>query len=134
MKNVTETVKSVSGENPFEQSFSMPLPETWEEAVEKYTFDGAWNIFIAGLKVKLQNIAREGFRKKKSVEDVEKDLADYKGPATTKETLVERAFDLLTEKADLLRVDPETTEKVRGLMKSNKFREAVELMEVLGEE
>ena len=71
MKNENFTVKTADND---EWSFNAEVVENYEEAEGKYGEAGAFEVFMAGLRVKLRNIGRDSFRKGKSQEEVETDV------------------------------------------------------------
>ncbi|RLG67620.1 hypothetical protein DRN93_04210 [archaeon] len=122
-----EIVRTQDGQ---EWSFSMPLPETLEEAQDVYGADGALYLLVSGLKVKLQAIAREAFKRGASREDVERLVKDYR-PGGQKKSMKERAMELITEKADLIKNDPEMKEELQALFVRGRWGQIVEKLEQL---
>ncbi len=109
--------------------FDMPLPESLDEASEIYGEDNALWLLNSGLKVKLQNVAREGFRSGKSREEAEEAVRAYRPGVTSRKGVKARALELITEQSDQLKDDPELKENVMQAFIASNFKEVVALLE-----
>lgn len=126
MKTQEETVKTQDGG---EFSFDMPMPESTQEAIEVYGEDSALWLLNSGLKVKLQNIAREHFRQGKSKEEAEEAVRNYRPGASTRKGVRQRALELITEHALTIQNDPDLKKQVGEAFASSNFRDVVDLLE-----
>ena len=129
MQTVVDTVRTAEGQ---EWEYAVPVPETLDEAAEVYGEDGTFNVFMAGLKVKLQNRARESFRSGKTREEVELEVSSYKPGAPIRASIKDRALNLITGKASEIEADADLKNKVAQAFRKGKFKDVVSLLE--GEE
>lgn len=127
MRKTMESVKFEGAEDKYE--FEMPLPETLDEANEIYGEDNALWLLNSGLKVKLQNVAREAFRQGKSKEEAEELVRAYRPGTTARKGAKSRALELITEKSDEIKADPELMAQVKEAFGSSNFKEVVRLLE-----
>ncbi len=127
MKVTLEKVKFADSDTDYE--FEMGLPESLEEAVEVYGEENALWLLNSGLKVKLQNAAREVFRQGKGKDEAEEAARTYRPGNTARKGAKALALELLTEKAVEIREDPDLKEKVFNAFSASKFKEVVELLE-----
>ena len=127
MKVAMEKVRFKDSDIDYE--FAMGLPETLEEAVEVYGEENALWLLNSGLKVKLQNAAREAFRQGKGKEEAEEAARAYRPGNTARQGSKARALELLTERAGDIKEDPDLKEQVFAAFSASKFKEVVELLE-----
>ena len=130
MRETTEVVKSADGG---QWEFKMTLPETIDEACEIYGKDGALDIFNSGLKVKKQNIAREGFKNGKDIDEVESLCEAYR-PGEKKKNQGEIFTELVMENAEQLRMDPDLKKEILDLYKTGKVKDAIDRLRTLSED
>lgn len=114
--------------------YTMSMPASFDEAGDVYGEETALNIFQAGLKVKLDNVAREQFRQGKSREEVEAIVAAYRPGTTTRRSVKITALELITENAARLKTDVDLLSKVTEAFTSGKFRDVVEILSAPTEE
>jgi len=119
-------VKTAEQDEGWEYSISMPA--TFDEAGDVYGEETALNIFHAGLKVKLDNVAREQFRQGKSREEVEDIVTAYRPGMTTRRSVKVTALQLLTENAARLQTDADLLSRVTEAFTSGKFRDVVTIL------
>lgn len=110
------------------QTYNADVPENWAEACETFGETGAMDIFIAGLKVKQDNVARNGFRSGKTVEEVEALVGGWRpgGMRTSKKTI---ATQLLMEKALEITSDAELKGKIQTAFIKNDFDTIIALLQ-----
>lgn len=129
MREQVEKVKTQDGQ---EWEFSMPMPESLDEAIETDGKEGVFNTYLAQRKIFLQNIAREKFKKEATRSEVEEAVAQAKpGSGGQKQSLRSRAVNLVMEKSYLMQNDPELKDKVQQDFVAGKFRDVVEALEDL---
>ena len=129
MQKLSETVRTQEGG---EYTFEMPLPESLDEASEVYGEENAVWLLNSGLKVKLQNIAREAFRQGKTTEEAEEAVRNYKPGSTSRKGVRQRALDLITDRAGDIQADPDLKDQVKEAFAASKYKEIISLLE--GEE
>lgn len=127
MKISNEKVKIQATGQEYE--FEMPLPETLEEAGEVFGLDEVYGIFIAGLKVKLQNIARESFRAEVGVDEVNEKVAAYRPGTISRRSVKAQAMDLLVNCSEVLKADPELRMSVMEPFIKGDFKSAVAILQ-----
>lgn len=129
MREQVEKVKTQDGQ---EWEFSMPMPESLDEAIETDGKEGVFNTYLAQRKIFLQNIAREKFKKEATRSEVEEAVAQAKpGSGGQKQSLRSRAVNLVMEKSYLMQNDPELKDKVQQDFVAGKFRDVVDALEDL---
>ena len=124
MKQEILTVKTSKGGN---WEFTANIVENLDEAKELYTPKGAFEIFMSGLKVKIMSIAREGFRKGKNRQEVEKDVAEWK-PSKIQISVKALAAELLFENSELINSNPSLKKTVMKAFMKNDFKSVVRLL------
>lgn len=127
MKTSMEVVKTADSDQEFK--FEMALPESLEEAAQIYGEENALWLLNSGLKVKLQNTAREAFRAGKSQAEAEEAVRGYRPGGGARKGAKSRALELVTERAGDLKDDPELMGAVREAFGSSNFKEVVRLLE-----
>jgi hypothetical protein len=127
MRTTTETVRTKNSEEGFE--FECPMPETLEEAAELYGAEHVFAIFSSGLKVKLQNIAREGFKQEKPLDEINAAVAAYRPGNVARRGLKTQAMDLLIEKNDIVKNDPDLHAAAREAFGKGDFKVVVDLLQ-----
>lgn len=110
------------------QIYNADVPVDWAEACEVYGETGAMDIFLAGLKVKQDNVARNGFRAGKTVEEVEALVAGWRpgGMRTSKKTI---ATQLLMEKAMDITGNADLKGKIQTAFIKNDFDTIIALLQ-----
>jgi hypothetical protein len=131
MKTSIEVVKTA--DSPEEYKFEMALPESIEEAQQVYGEDNALWLLNSGLKVKLQNTAREAFRQGKSQAEAEEAVRAYRPGGGARKGAKARSLELITERAGDIKDDPELKEAVKEAFAASNFKEVVRLLEEGGE-
>ncbi len=130
MRVTNEIVRMKASDEEF--GFEMPLPESLTEAVEVFDEENVFAIFNAGLKVKLQNIAREGFREgKKTVDEINEAVASYRPGVVARRGLKSQAFDLVMDKNAIIKEDPDLHKTVREAYGKGDFKAVIELLQDL---
>lgn len=126
MKSTEMKVKTI--ENKEGWSFTAILPESIEEAIEVYGKELTFDVFSAGLDVKVQGIARNMFKAEKTKEEVETAIRDYKPGSAMRRSSKEEALDILTspEFIDLCNENAEAKTELRALFGQNKLREMID--------
>ena len=125
MQSSVEVVKDKEGGN---WEVTISLPESLEEAKELYGDDGVLSLFNAGLKVKLQAIARTNFKQGKDRAEIEQMMAEYRPGRTTRKGNKQRAMELIVENAARFMDDPDLKEAVEQAMYSNKWGDVISLL------
>lgn len=125
METREEVVRSAEGG---EWQVTMSLPETVDEALDIYGQDGVLSLFNAGLKVKLQNIARSNFKAGKSREEVETLLAQYRPGQSSRKSKKSQAAELIVQRAMDIANDPELKEKVINAFQSQDWQTVIDLL------
>lgn len=120
----TDTVRTADGN---EWQYSLPLPETLEEAVDTYGEVSTLNLVKSALKVKIQGIAREMFRNGKNREEVEESVKEYK-PGATKKSKKMEALELVTDNAAMLQEDPDLKSEVQDAFAKSEWERIKELL------
>lgn len=126
MKNSQEVVKKNDGR---EWSFTCPMPETLEEGVSAFGETGVFELFVAQLKVKYQNIARSMFDAGKTPEEVEEAIRKWKPGEGNKKSKREQALTLIMDKSDLLEEDQDLKTRIRASFMGGKFQEVIDELE-----
>ncbi len=126
MQTSTEMVKDTQGG---EWEITISLPESIDEAREIFGDDGVLTLFNAGLKVKLQAIARNGFKRGDSREVVEAAMAEYKPGRSVRQSKKRIAFELIAKNGPMLLENPELYEQVNEAVYNNKWGAVIELLE-----
>ena len=125
MQYSQEVVKDKDGG---EWEVGIGLPETLDEAKEIYGDDGVLTLFNAGLKVKLQAIARNNFKSGKNREEVEAMMAEYRPGRSTRKGNKQRAYEMVVENAARLLEDPELKEAVNNALYKSKWADIITLL------
>lgn len=109
------------------QTYNADVPTNWAEACENFGETGAFDIFLAGLKVKQDNVARNAFRGGKTIEEVEQLVAAWRpgGQRTSKKTI---ATQMLMEKALDITTNAELKTKIQTAFIKNDFDTIIELL------
>jgi len=127
MKQENLVVRSSDGES---WDYTSQMPESVNEAVETYGDDGTLFLIQSALTVKQQGIARAGFRKGLSKEDIDKSVAEYKpgqkrgGKAGVKDEV----FKKLVEKSAEIAANDEVAKELREAFKKADWKGALEIM------
>jgi len=111
-----------------EWTFNLSLPESLQEAEEVYGADGALYLLTSGLIVKQQNVAREMFRNGKTREEVDQAVASYRPGGGARVSAKAQALKLITDKADMLKENPDLMAQVQDAFVAGKFKDVVELL------
>jgi len=111
-----------------EWTFNLSLPESLQEAEEVYGSEGALYLLTSGLIVKEQNVAREMFRNGKSREEVDQAVASYRPGGGARTSAKATALKLITDKADILKENPDLMAQVQDAFVAGKFKDVVELL------
>jgi hypothetical protein len=119
METVIDKVRTAT-DGPWE--YECDLPESSTESVEVYGEEGTVYLIRAGLKVKKQNVAREGFVAGKPVEEINKLVREYRPGGTARISNRTRAFDLITDRSMDIASDPKLKKEVRDLLGKNDFK------------
>jgi len=108
--------------------YETEVPESYAEATEMLGEAGAFSIFLAGLKVKQDNVARNAFRSGKSQEEVEQIVASWRpgGQRTSKKAI---ATKLMIERALDIQGDPDLNAKVVKAFISNDWDAVTALLQ-----
>jgi len=126
MKTSAEAVSTADG-GKFE--FDMAIPESLEEAVEIYGSENAHWLLTSGLKVKLQNIARDHFRQGKDRQDAEAAIRNYRPGATNKKSKKAHAIQLVTDNGTTIQNDAELKDQVTEAFTSSDWDTVISLLE-----
>ena len=123
----TEQMKVKTRDNEAGWTFNAAKPESIEEAVALYGQELAFEVFIAGLDVKIQGIARNMFKAEKTVEEVEAAVRDYKPGSALRRSTKEEALDVFTsqEFINLCNENAEAKAELKTLFGQGKLRELV---------
>lgn len=122
MQEILDKVKTKEG-GPWE--YKIGLPETVSEAVEVYGEEGALYLLNAGLKVKMQNVARETLANGGTVEEAEKKAREYRPGGGMRQSLRTRAFDLITMNVQKMNEDATLRNKIREFVGKNDFKSII---------
>ncbi len=122
MQSNVESVKDAAGGN---WEVTISLPESLDEARELYGDDGALTLLNSGLKVKLQAIARAGFKAGKSREEIESAMDQYRPGQSTRKGNKSRAMELIVENAGRLMEDPDLKDAVTEALQGNKWADII---------
>lgn len=125
MKTTEMKVKTTDNKEGW--AFGAVLPESIEEAIEIYGKELTFEVFSAGLDVKVQGIARNMFKAGKTREDVEAAVRDYKPGSAMRRSSKEEALDILTspEFIELCNENAEAKTELRALFGQGKLREMI---------
>ena len=130
MRNEDREVKmqDADGKLSEPQVYNAEVPTDWAEACETFGEQGAMDIFLAGLKVKQDNVARNAFRSGKTTEEVEAIVAGWRpgGARTSKKTI---ATQLLMEKALDITGNAELKTKIQTAFIKNDFDTIIALLQ-----
>ncbi len=108
------------------------LPDSIDELVEVYGKDGALYLANAGLKVKQQNIARDILAKDPTqFDEASKAAREYRPGGPGKQSNMQKAFELIQDKAADINGNDELKAKIRNFIKEKNFKG---IIEALGEE
>jgi len=129
MKISQEKVKIMATGQEYE--FEMTLPESLEEAADVFGEQEVYGIFISGLKVKLQNIAREGFRAELSQEKINEKIAAYKPGVVSRRGAKAMAMDLLMIKSEDVKNDPDLRQSVMEAFVKGDFKTVVDILNTI---
>ena len=121
-----EVVKTADG-GAWEVSLS--LPETVDEALDIYGQDGVLTLFNARLKVKLQNIARTGFKSGKERSEVEALMSQYRPGQSSRKSKKTVATDLLVANAVRLAEDPELKDRIVQAFQNQDWQTVMDLLQ-----
>jgi len=110
------------------QNYEADVPENWAEACEMLGEGGAFDILVAGLKVKQDNVARNAFRAGKTTEEVEQTVSAWRpgGQRTSKKAI---AVQLLSDKAMEISNDAEKRTQVMAAFMKNDFDAIIALLQ-----
>lgn len=110
------------------KSYDAEQPENWAEACDMLGETGAFSVFLAGLKVKQDNVARNAFRSGKSQEEVEQIVSAWRpgGQRTSKKAI---AVQLMTDKAMDIASNADLRTKVMGAFMKNDFDGIIEMLQ-----
>ena len=125
MQQSTEVVKD---SHDGEWEVTITLPESIDEAREIYGDDGVLTLFNAGLKVKLQAIARNGFKRGETREAVEAAMAEYKPGRSSRRSKKRMAFELVAQNGAMLLENPDLYQQVNDAIYNNKWDTVIELI------
>jgi len=125
MKTQVEKV-STKDDGPYD--FEMPLPESLEEAQDVYGEENSLWLLNSGLKVKLQNVAREAFRQSKNRGQVEEAVQGYRPGSGSRKSSRDEALELLMDKAPNLQSDPDWRTRAKQAFSNGNFKKAVEIL------
>ncbi|MCK4522059.1 MAG: hypothetical protein KAU20_05780 [Nanoarchaeota archaeon] len=130
MKKQNTSVRTKTGES---WEYTGVLPDSCEEAVSTYGETGTLFLIQTALVVKQQGIAREGFRKEMSREDVDAAVELYKpgskrgGGGGAKKQVFER---ILGDKG-LISANPEVKDAIRECIQKGDWKGALEALDSL---
>jgi geranylgeranyl pyrophosphate synthase len=122
-----QEVDKVRTANGGEWEYTLPLPDSMDEAQEIYGELNVLKTFQGGLKVKIQNLAREAFRQGKSREEVEEMIEKYR-PGVARQSAKKIALQMIAENAAQLESMPDLKEQVFTNFLGSKFQEVVDLL------
>ena len=125
MQTTEEVVKTKDGGK---WEVNMNLPETVDEALDIYGQDGVLTLFNAGLKVKLQNVARNAFKAGKDRAEVEQMMAQYRPGQSSRKTKKQLAAELIVEHALRVAEDPALKEQVIKAFQSQDWQTVIDLL------
>jgi len=125
METREEVVKSADGG---EWQVTFNLPETVDEALDVYGQDGVLTLFNAGLKVKLQNIARNAFKQGKDRDEVENLMANYRPGQSSRKSKKSIAMELVVDQASRIASDPSIKEEITKAFVSQDWQTVIELL------
>lgn len=125
MKTQMQTVNTKHGDS---FDFEMPLPESVEEAVGVYGEENVLWILNSGLKVKLQNTARDKFRAGGSKEQVEESVRNWRPGTSTRKSAKSQVFEIITDYSDVIQNDPDLKVQAKDLVAKGEFTEALSLL------
>ena len=132
MRPEERTVKMTTEEGELSEGneYEVDTPESWAEAVDMYGDSGAFGIFLSGLKVKQDNVARNAFKSGKTKEQVEQIVGAWKpgGMRTSKKA---SATQLMLDKAHLIIEDPKLKAIITKAFASNDYDAITEALENL---
>lgn len=130
MRKENAKVRTKAGET---WEYTGCLPESVQEAVEKYGEDGALFLIQTAMVVKQQGIARDGFRKGMTREDVDAAVEIYKpgGKRGKSGGLKKQVFDKIIDNRGLISADAETKEAIREGIKKGDWKGVLEILDSL---
>lgn len=126
---ITEDVVKTSAGDVWK--YQIDLPDSIEEAIELFGAEGSLSLLVAGLKVKKQAIAREAFKAKKTVEEVNEAVSSYRPGTGSKKSQAEYTLELITAKADYLNLNPDAKSKIIKLASKKDYKAAIELLKAI---
>ena len=130
MRPEEREVKMTTEEGGLSEGFAYEVdtPEGWAEAVDTYGESGAFGIFLSGLKVKQDNVARNAFKAGKTREEVEATVSAWRpgGQRTSKKTI---ATQLLLDHAATIANDPKLKSVITKAFASNDYDTIIEELE-----
>ena len=130
MRPEEREVKMTTEEGGLSEGFAYEVdtPESWAEAVDTYGEAGAFGIFLSGLKVKQDNVARNAFKANKTREEVEATVSAWRpgGQRTSKKTI---ATQLLLDHAATIATDPKLKSVITKAFASNDYDTIIEELE-----
>ena len=129
----TENMKVKTKDNQEGWEFTTPLPESIAEAIEVYGDEITYDVFMAGFAVKLQAVARSMFNDKKTREEVETALRDFKPGSGMKKSFKDSAFELMTNPDIQAQMDsePGLRAEIKELFSKNQFGAIVDKLSPL---
>lgn len=127
MNEIVSTVKTAEeGQGPWD--YTAQMPATLDEAAEVYGEENAHIILIGGLKIKLDNAAREAFRTGKSRSEVEEIARNYRPGVATRKNVKIQALTLVTENSARLTTDADLMSRVTEAFTAGKFKDVVAIL------
>jgi hypothetical protein len=129
----TELMKVKTKDNQEGWEFTTPLPESIEEAIAVYGVEITYDVFLAGLNVKIQAVARSMFNDGKTREEVEASLRDFKPGSGMKKSFKDSAFELMIDPTIQAQMDaePALRAEVKELFSKNQFGAIVDKLSPL---
>ncbi len=129
MLNEEREVKMINEDGTLSKPFTYNAgtPENWAEAVEMLGESNAFSIFLAGLKVKQDNVARNAFRAGKSQEEVEA-IVDAWRPGGQRASKKAQATQLMLNHAATINSNPDLRSKVQKAFIANDYDTIIELL------
>lgn len=127
MKSKEMEVKTANGE-----SWTLTIegfPESYEEATQRFGERAAFDMLASDLTTRLQNQARDMFRKGKSREEVEEATRNYQ-PGGGKGSKKQSATELIMkpENAEAMANDPSLKNDVQEAFRSNDWDTVINLL------
>jgi len=127
MKSENGVVRTSDGK---QWEYTSQLPESVNEALENYGEDGTLFLIQSALTVKQQGIAREGFKRGLSRDDVDKSVSEYKPGQKRggKAGLKDEVFKKLVEHSAEIAANDEVAKELREAFKKANWRGALEII------